>query len=312
MKSIVKYIGFTAGIVLLSVLCVFAQTGKNVNYFQGTPANWNPLDPKRLFVIPVADVLGSMEINTGGGTIFGVQKTEKRPFLGHIRFGLGDVAEVELSTVGIVNQLTKGSGSIPTGSFKLKLLSESRMWPSVTGALRSSLWHSEIREYNKIEYKFERRIATLYFVASKKFFNYSIHGGICINDMRVRTKLAHNDMLYSPTPAEAKKSDKDYYNKNILGGFAGLLVSVNPRTRLMIEVEEVAKYNFDEERPQVTKKDISTVWLGIAGVRFFFLNWLSLDTGVMYRSDYYGIGDAQIDAGININTSLTEIAKKAK
>jgi hypothetical protein len=50
----------------------------------------------------------------------------------------------------------------------------------------------------------------------------------------------------------------------------------------------------------------------VSGVRFFFLNWLSLDTGVMYRSDYYGIGDALIDAGININTSLTEVVKKVK
>ncbi len=38
-----------------------------------------PIDPHRLFIIPEAEVLRSMEVNIGGGSAFGVRKKESRP-----------------------------------------------------------------------------------------------------------------------------------------------------------------------------------------------------------------------------------------
>jgi hypothetical protein len=262
-----------------------------------------PVDPRRLFVIPVADVLGSMEINLGGGSAFGVRKTEKRPFLGHLRIGLGDVAEVELSTIGVINRLSEGSASIPTAAFKLKFLSEGRTRPAVAGALRSSLWHSEERG----RYKFQKRLSTLYFVASKTTGKVSFHAGVSVNDLRIRTKDIRADTLISPTPEEAE--DKDYLNRNPVGPFAGIRAEVNPKTFLMVEVEQIAEYEFDEEQPVLSTDDISTEWMVIAGVRFFFADWLAVDSGVLYRSDYNGIGDAQIQAGLNINLPMQRIVR---
>lgn len=271
-----------------------------------------PMDPKRLFIIPVADVLGMYEINTGGGTIFGVEKTDKRPFLGHIRIGLGGVAEIEMTTIGVINQLSEGSPSIPTAAFKLKFISEDvDGWrPAIAGALRSSLWHSEIGrdEFGK-SWKFQKRISTLYFVASKTFGTSSLHTGISISDLRIRTKDAVTDEIFSPNVEEIEKHDKDYINKNLFRPFIGLRVEVNPRTSLMIEGEYIAQYKFDEDNPKLTNNDIGTEFMLIAGVRFFFFNWLSMDTGVMYRSDFHGIGDALIDAGVDINLPMRKIAK---
>jgi len=260
-----------------------------------------PVDPRRLFVIPVAEVLGSLEINFGGGSAFGVRKTEKRPFLGHVRIGLGDVAEVELSTVGVINRLSEGSASIPTAAFKLKCLSEGRIRPAVSGALLSSLWHSEERG----RYKFQKRLSTLYLVASKTVGKVSVHAGMSVNDLRIRTKDNYADTLISPPPDEA--DDKDYYNRNPVGPFAGIRAEVNPKTFIMVEAEQVAAYEFDEEEPILSENDISTEWMVIAGVRFFFADWLAVDSGVMYRSDYHGIGDAQIQAGLNINLPMQRI-----
>lgn len=263
-----------------------------------------PVDPRRLFIIPVADVLRSMEVNIGGGSAFGVRKGEKRPFLGHIRVGLGDVVEVEVSTLGIINRLSEGTASITTGAFKLKLLPESKWFPAIGGALRSSLWHTEERG----AVKFQRRLSTLYFVASKTFGKASMHAGVSVSDLRIRTRTI-NDENISPTSQWVKDKDRDYYNKNLVGPFLGLRLELNPTTFLMLEVEQIAKYDFNIENPVVSQDNISTEWMGIAGVRFFFLNWLALDTGIMYRSDYYGIGDAHIEAGLNINLSLPKVAK---
>jgi len=266
-----------------------------------------PIDPCRLFLIPTADVLGSLEISLGGGSIIGEMKEEKRPFLGRMSIGLGGVGEIEMSTVGIISGLAKGSAAIPTAAFKLKFFSERDKFPLIgfAGALRSSLWHSEVRD----TVKFQKRIAVLYFAASKTFGPVSIHTGLSISDLRIRTRDARNDKFISPTPAEVKRTDKDYVNRNILRPFAGLKVKINPRTMFMLEYEYIPEYNFEEENPVVSEDKIDVIWMLIAGIRFFIFNWLPLDVGVLYRGDYHGIGDAHIQAGVNINLSLSKAAQ---
>jgi len=265
-----------------------------------------PIDPRRLFVIPVADVLRSLEVNLGGGSAFGVRKEETRPFLGHIRLGLGGVAEVELSTMGIINELAEGSSSIPTAAFKLRFISEGKYRPAVAAALQSSLWDTEERDgvipYGTVQ--FQKRLSTLYLVASKTFEKVSMHAGLSVSDLRIRT-LEEDDTPISPVAG----SEKDYFNKNLFGPFVGFRIELNPKTFLMMEAEQIAAYEFDETIPFVSEDEINVEWMGIAGVRFFFFDWLALDTGVMYRSDYHGIGDAHIHAGLNINLSLPKVAK---
>jgi len=277
------------------------------------------IDPRRLFVIPSAYVLRSFEFNASFGTNFGVITEEKRPFLGRTRIGLGDLAEVEISNEGIINRLSKGSPAIPTVAFKLQLLPEGRVFPAVAGALRSSLWIGEERAVDatlrakfqlpSTNLKFEKRLATLYFIASKTIGPTSFHAGLSISDLRVRTKDAGTGEPISPTAEYVKANDKDYFNKNVFTPFVGLQALVNERTMLMMELSRIAEYSFDEDVPILDENKVTTRLMGIAGVRFFFFNWMALDTGVRYRSDFHGIGDAQIEAGLNFGLSLRDIAK---
>lgn len=270
-----------------------------------------PIDPKRLFNIPTAEVLNSLDVNLGGGSSFGVKREETRPFLAHIRIGLGGISEVEVSTLGVINQLSEGSGYIPTFAFKLKLFSEGKWRPAFAGSLRSSLWHVEeidgVPVYGTVN--FEKRLSTLYFVASKTFDDVSVHFGLSLNDLRIRTRDTATDAPISPDQTEIDSSGKDYHNKNIFGPFFGIQIKINPKTSLMMEVEPIAAYEFDETNPFVTEDNINVEWLGIAGVRFFFFDWLAVDAGVEYRSYYNGIGDAHIQTGLNITVSLPRIAK---
>lgn len=266
-----------------------------------------PVDPRRLFLIPTADVLGPLEVSLGGGTVIGEMGEEKRPFLGRFSIGLGGVAEIEASTLGIVSGLAKGSATIPTAAFKLRFLPETNRFPfaGIAGALRSSPWRSETR--NTV--KFEKRVSTLYFVASKTFGHVSLHAGLSVSDLRIRTRHAATGAFISPTPEQIKANDRDYVNENLFGPFVGLRIEVNPRTLLMLEYESTPEYNFDEENPEVDKGKINDVWMIIAGVRYFIFNWLPLDTGVLYRGDYHGIGDMHIQAGLNLNLPLPRIAR---
>jgi hypothetical protein len=277
------------------------------------------IDPRRLFVIPSAYVLRSFEFNASVGTNFGVITEEKRPFLGRTRIGLGDLAEVEISNEGIINRLSKGSPAIPTVAFKLQLLPEGRVFPAVAGALRSSLWTGEERSVDAAtrarfqlpaaNLKFEKRLATLYVAASKTIGPTTFHAGMSISDLRIRLKDAGTDAPISPAAENVKANDKDYFNKNVFTPFVGLQALANERTMLMMELSRIAEYSFDEDAPILDENKVTTRLMGIAGVRFFFFNWMALDTGVRYRSDFHGIGDAQIEAGLNFGLSLRDIAK---
>lgn len=263
------------------------------------------INPHRVFLVPTGDVLGSLELNISGGSVIGEMRDEKRPFLGRISMGLGNVAEVELSTSGIISGLKEGSPAIPTVAFKLQFLPERNKFPfiSLAGALRSSpTWHGEIRD----TVDFQKRLATLYFVGSKTFGNIGTHIGVSINDLRIRTLHTHSDQIISPT------SERGFVNKNIFSPFAAITVRVNPRTFLMAEWEMIPKYNFEEDNPEVSGENIKTEWMTIAGVRFYVFDWLPLDVGVLYRSDYYGIGDTHIHASFNVNLPLPKMISKIR
>lgn len=97
-------------------------------------------------------------------------------------------------------------------------------------------------------------------------------------------------------------------NKNVFSPFWGLKAKVNPQTYMMMEFACLPEYKFNENNPMVNRDKIDAVWMIIAGVRFFIFDWLPLDAGVLYRGDYYGIGDMHIQAGMNLNLPLPRIA----
>jgi hypothetical protein len=107
----------------------------------------NRVDPPRLFSVPTAHVLGSKDIRLIGGGAFGVATSSS--FLGTVGLGLGDIAEVEFSTVGLVNNLTQASPSVPTSAFKLKLIPENFLgltfFPTVAIGIRSSTNWSDVQ-----------------------------------------------------------------------------------------------------------------------------------------------------------------------
>ena len=158
--------------------------------------------------------------------------------------------------------------------------------------------------------QFEKRVAKLYFVGSKTLGNTILHLGLSISDLRIRTKHAETGLLFYPSPEEAENSDKNYINKNIFSPLAGIQVQVNPQTMMMVEFQYLPEYNFDQDSPEVSKNEINAVGMVIAGLRFFILDWLPIDTGVLYRTDYHGIGDIHIHAGVNINISLPRVFSK--
>jgi hypothetical protein len=230
------------------------------------------VDPPRLYTVPVARVLGSMDVRVMGGGDFGVA-TDKS-FLGTVSIGLGDIAEVEFSTVGMVTNISRGSAVFPTSAFKLLLIPENR-WriPTLAIAFRSSSnWQDVRSDAKKIAQDqdfvaanisrigYDTRFTTMYSVATIRIWSFAIHAGISLTDIRVRDLSVHN--YYTGDYADPNEKQR-----NILGGFLGFDVESNPQTKLLFEARTVSSYHYN---PKTSEIEIREAYLAIGGVRFFF------------------------------------------
>ena len=260
------------------------------------------VDPPRLFTVPAARVLGSMDVRIMGGGAFGVAMN--RSFLGTVGIGLGDIAEVEFSTVGMVTNISRGSTVFPTSAFKLMLIPENRYHiPTLAIAIRNSAnWQDvqsdrrvlkadrDLMAYRIRDIGYDTRFTTMHGVTTLRLWILSIHLGLNLTDVRVRDLTVESDEFGHYEAPEEKQ-------KNLTGGFFGFDIEQNPQTKLMFEVQTVSNFQYNVETREI---DVSEAYLAIGGVRFFFNRWLSTDVGVWYQSTFKGIADLQIKLGLNL------------
>lgn len=277
------------------------------------------VDPPRLFSVPVTRVLGSLDISLMGGGAFGVATNQS--FLGTVGIGLGNIAEVEFSTVGLVTNITRGSTVFPTSAFKLTLIPENK-WhiPSLAIAFRSSSNWQDVRSersvleadgYSAAAFDANKQVSgigygtrftTMYGVSTLRLGPVSLHGGLSLTDVRVKDLTVN--FYFTDTHGDSLEKQK-----NLIGGFIGFDIESNPETKLMFEVKTVSNYRYNPESKEI---DVSEAIVAIGGVRFFFNRWLSTDVGVWYQSNFIGIADMQIKMGLNIFVPVESIGRKVK
>jgi hypothetical protein len=255
-----------------------------------------PVHLPRLFNVPTANVLGSLDAYLTGGGAFGAEK--ERYFVGRGGIGLGDVAEIEVSTWSVISTLRKTSSNIPTTAFKMRLLRERKDLPAIAWALRGTTNWQQL-DGSDPGVSFKTRLTKLHVVATKSRGNVSGHFGVGLTDVRV----------INPQGWSFEESEKDELQRNLIAPFAGVSVRANPRTLVMAEVDGVPQYAFTAEKANRSDA-IKTVWAGVVGVRFYFTNTFATDAGVRYRSDFDGIADANVQASVSLLIPLAELPKR--
>lgn len=253
-------------------------------------------DPRRLFLLPDANVLESLEANLGVGTdLFNSDVPEENPlppFLWHVGFGLGGVAEFELSSIEVINRLEgKGKPWLITGSLKFGL-SEGRLLEGMPAiavfAQRSASWLHKDKE-GSFEYK--KSFTRFQFLASKTFGPVRVQGGIggivpglSVYDINTKRHIAF------PGVNADEEADSTVHKWRPSGG-AGLQWRANSRVSLIVEFNNLPKYDFEladasnKELPQDSVKMVLTkqeVWL--AGVRFSITRTALFDAGLLWRN----------------------------
>jgi len=276
-------------------------------------------EPSKFFTVPTARALRSMEFTISAGSSFGVEG-EGGGFAGRIGVGLGDVGEVALATSGVSNQLTGETNSLATTVFKVSVLPDgwTRRWfvPQVALQLKSTTWkpivgrEDEIRpavreayaNYSLQSLTLESRFTTLFVIVGKEGALGAIQLGASLTDVRTRRGAGY--FLHLDTGQYEWRNFEDKM-KEIWAPFGGIALKANPKTRLMAEVQAIPLFDY---KPQEGDVSIRREWLGLAGVRFFIWNWLSLDTGVRYQKSFKGIADTEINLGANLVLPVREMS----
>ncbi|HKJ69082.1 MAG TPA: hypothetical protein VKA68_14075 [bacterium] len=269
--------------------------------------------PSKFFVIPTGKVLRTMEVYASGGSFYG--EKESGGVEGRIGLGLGNVAEIELSSTRVENQLTGRESRFPSRTFKVHLVPEAMRYhwyiPQMALQLRSAAWSEAIEQgdpvweslrssfayYNdglRLEsLALQTRFTTLYAIVGFEGELGGLYGGMSLTDVRTR---GGRQWIYAEEEGTMEFAEFSARQKNILQPFGGFIMNANQSTQILAEVSTIPNLDYD-----VRKKEplIDYTWVGVAGIRFYMLPWLSLDTGVRYLSTFEGIADADINLAVN-------------
>jgi len=264
----------------------------------------------RLFTVPQGRVLESMEVLLSLGGAYG--SMNKGEYLGRASVGLGDFAELEISTWRLVSNLVNGSTALGTTALTVGLIRQQpgtalpdlalsfRLNPSWKDVEVSGSDLADEIEDEVDEVKFQAHFASLYMNLSKNITaELKLHGGIFLTDMRTRSGSAlvtGGGLVTIPDERQ-----------DLIGGFGGIEHQLNPRTYLIAEISSVPRFNY---APSSSTLAIDQVAMFIGGVRFFFDRRISMDAGVKYRSDYGGIADSEIAVGLNIGFNVADAFHK--
>jgi hypothetical protein len=304
-------------VFLFGVISVFAQE-KEVEIAEEVI---EPITPPRLFVAPTANVIRSLDVSLVGGGSYGAGEVEASApsFLGTFAFGLADIAQIEIGTMGVTGALKAGTIPKPSPGFKMKILPEGKYWPGVAASVRVSMWTDEDKDTSKGKVTYSTRTSDFYVVASKtiklpseEVRSISVHGGLDVVDARLKSSIMEEAKKTTPTVKDATKS--------IPAPFGGLEIWVTEKGKAMIEVGFAPSFEFDitakgekflrddveitdtdDVGIQEAEEDITGVLVGTLGVRFFITRHLAADVGVTYRRDFKGVSDTLIGAKLEIS-----------
>ncbi len=254
-----------------------------------------PFHPRRLFLLPDANVLESLEVNLGVGTdLFNSEVPEDNrfpPYLWHMSIGLGGIAEIEFSSIEVINRLKNGKPWLITGSLKFGI-SEGKLIDELPALAvfvqRSASW---LHKDEKDNFEYKKTLTHLLFLTSKTFGQIRVQGGLGgmipgLSVYNADTKRHNNFPGADPT----QESDSTIY-KWRFSGAAGLQWRANSLVSLMIEFNNLAEYDFDlhqvsnqELRQDSVKMVLKKQEVWLAGVRFSVTNSAFFDAGLMWRN----------------------------
>jgi hypothetical protein len=263
----------------------------------------------KLFIIPTAEVINSLDVNLnlGGGVGF----EDKQAVLGSAGVGLGGVGQVDMNGTALLGSIGVSDLSGISLNLKVQVLKQTKPLPAVAiGFHSTSDWQS--RGSSLVTYEaspelysegvrgvdYKMRQATLYAVFSKNArFNTTVHFGVGYTDMRLKDTYTR---IISEGGERTNMSDK-IQKERLFNIFGGVEYPYNERTWFLFEVQKVPYIDVDLKNNKLLARQR---WISGAGIRFALSKIILVESSLRYEEGNEGIADLELRLGINLFFSV--------
>jgi hypothetical protein len=267
--------------LLSALLCIGATGDRALASARGQLAPAPPVEPSSLFTIPTGRVAKSLDLEvSGSGILFGEESASR---LGSAVLGLGDIAQMELGTLGIVSSLESPNQlkSVAAGGLKVYL----PLWKYGQG-IAASFRRSGSFEEKAQGVTYEGKVGEFYTVVSLANFLTSAaamapDGGWKGIKIKTHVGIKYVDARLTH---DQHRTQQSFWRP--VGGLE--LWRKDSRARIMTELGWNANFRPDNDG------QIETIRVLMGGVRFFFSKHITFDVGVRHQSDYGGLSESTL------------------
>ena len=278
---------------LIAILLIGAAGTQAQRQMMGTPP---PIEPSSLSIIPTAHVTRSLDLDLSGIGVFLGEGTSLSS--GAAKLGVGDIAEIEISTMEIISSLEKPNQlkSIPGGGLKVAF-PVWRNWQGVAASFRRSGTRKEsmmaalgdsLMTYREKAGEFCVLATVANFASPEE--GRSASGGWKGTKVKGHFGLNYLDARMNSGEVERRKSFlRPFGGVEVWRGDASL-----PQTRVMAEFGWAPHF-----KPE-NQGQIEDVWVAMGGIRFFYHRYGTFDIGVRYQSNYEGLSESTLQARLRL------------
>ena len=282
--------------VLWPALALFCLTALGAKASErGMEAEPLPIEPSNLFSIPAGRVVRSMDLDLYGAGIFLGDKGSKPLGTGAV-LGLGDIAEVEVGTMGLIDSFEGESSlkSVTSGGLKVYI----PMWKYWHG-LAASFRRSGTHKARWGDETYEQRVGNFSIVASLANYLTPREGAAPDGGWKGIKVKTHVGFKY----VDPRLVSKDGSSGSFLRPFGGFEVwRKDTKARIMGELDWAANFKSPEK--------VEDVWIATGGVRFFFSKHVAADIGVRYQSNFVGLSESVIHSKLRFSLPTHLIRKR--
>lgn len=265
-----------------------ASSAQGASSGRGVAAPEAPVEPSNLFSIPTGRVVPSMDIDISGTGVM-LSETGSSPLLG-IALGLGDIAQLELGTVGIVSSIEKEGRLRDAHSAGLKVqVPLSGYARGIAVSFRRSGTFTE--RYNRVDH--DAKVGEFHVVATVANYpeeRYATEPTAGWAGIKLK---GHMGMKYVDAQMVAGTEERAAAFWRPVGGFE--VWKNDARARIVGELNWLAAFDRHDGAP------IEAVRVATGGIRYFFSRHVTFDIGVRHQSNYDGLAESAIQARLNLS-----------
>jgi hypothetical protein len=275
----------TAAAVLLAAMVAAAAPADAAE--RGALAPTPPVEPTNLFSIPTGHVVRSLDLDVSGTGVL-LSESGSRPLFG-AALGIGDIAQLEVGSLGIVSGIDKPDELVDVLSAGLRVQVPLTNYAQ---GLAASFQRSGTYQVTKGGVFYDAKVGEFYTVATFANFPKPEHATEPTagwNGVKMKTHLG------------AKYIDARLDGANTTAGafwrpIGGIEIwKSDARARVVGEVNWIADFENDGgER-------IDVVRVVTGGVRYFFSKHTTLDLGVRHQSNYDGLAESAIQTRLSFS-----------